>query len=186
MRRRHILIGTAALAVVVATAGGVTYALHTRTQPDAASYPSLHAPVAVMCPAPTYSTTADGHPFTATHEIPLGIRPRNDCAPAFTQQDVRDYMAQGRLFLGARISVIGRPTVTRVLFLTVGDLGRATGNSVWEANCPADMPVCYGGLSGTFSSTSGLGPASSLSAAFIALDAHTGNTIRILEGAPLG
>jgi hypothetical protein len=182
MRRRNILIGTLAIAVVVATIGGVAYALHTRVQAqaDGASYPGLHAPVSVVCPGPTHSTTGQGGP---------GIRPRNECTPSFTQQDVRDYLAHG-VNLG-KIGVAGQPTITRVVFLTIGDLGRASGDSEWEANYPGVMLVCYAGLSGTFSMSgppSGLsgGTPHSTSSAFIVFDARTGNQLVMGTGAPLG
>ena len=177
MRRRNILIGTLAIAVVVvATIGGVAYALHPRAQAqaDGASYPGLHAPVSVVCPGPTHSTTGQGGP---------GIRPRNDCTPSFTQQDVRDYLAHG-VNLG-KIGVAGQPTITRVVFLTIGDLGRASGDSEWEANYPAVMLVCYAGLSGTFNVSSPGGTVST-NAAFIVFDARTGNQLVMGTGARLG
>jgi hypothetical protein len=182
MQRRNILLGTLALAVVVATIGGVAYALHTRTQAqlDGKLYPGLHAPVSVVCPGPTYLTAArEGFPT---------IRPRNDCTPSFTQQDVRDHVAQAEVrdYVAFGVQVTGRPTVTRVIFLTIGDLGRATGDRGWEANYPADMLVCYAGLSGTFIFSSGLGPPSHENAAFITFDAHTGNKLVTGLGAPLG
>jgi hypothetical protein len=186
MRRRNILIGTLALAVVVATIGGVAYALHTRAQvhTDGKSYPGLHAPVSVVCPGPTYTTTGLGRPYRATGQGGTGIRARNDCTPSFTQQDVRDYLARG-VSLGM-IGVTGQPTVTRVVFLTIGDLDRASGDSEWEANYPADMLVCYAGLSGTFTFSSGIDPPSSLSAVSIVFDAHTGNQLVIVAGPLLG
>lgn len=178
MRRRNILIGTLAIAVVVvAIIGGVAYAVHTRAQAqaDGASYPGLHAPVSVVCPGPTHSTTSQGFP---------GIRPRNDCTPSFTQQDVRDYLAHG-VNLG-KIGVAGQPTVTRVVYLTIADLGRASGDSEWEANYPAVMLVCYAGLSGTFSVSSPGGTPISTNAAFIVFDARTGNQLVMGTGARLG
>lgn len=190
MRRRNILLGTLATAVVVATIGGVAYALHTRAQAqaDGKSYPGLHAPVSVACPGPPYGTIGQGplkgRSYRAGQGLP-SIRPRNDCTPSFTQQDVRDYVAHG-VFLGSGIRADGQPTVTRVVFLTISDLGRATGDSEWEANYPADMLVCYAGLSGAFTFSDPFGPPSSLSAVSIVLDAHTGNTLVIVAAALLG
>jgi hypothetical protein len=172
MRRRTILIGALALAVVVATIGGVVFVL--RTTP----YPGLVTPISVVCPGPTYGTTDFGLP---------AIHPRNDCTPSFTQQDVRDYVAHWRGGLGS--VVVGQPTVTRVVFLTLGDLDRAMG--VVDARHP-DMLVCYAGLRGTFLSFEQVplpGTAtipSSPSAAFIAFDAHTGNSFAYGLGAPFG
>lgn len=207
MRKRHILLGTLALAVVAAAAGGVAYTLHTRapagrvsgappaatsttlptgTPADEALYPALNAPIFIVCPGPTYRTTGDGLP---------AIHPRNDCTPSFTQQDVRSYLAHGvREFLGTRTQVSGQPTVTRVVFFTIGDLGNAPVGSEYESwrssmvvNYPPDMLVCYAGLSGTFTSSDGLGgPPSHESAAFIVFDAHTGDQFGYGLGAPLG
>jgi hypothetical protein len=185
MRRRNILLGTLALAVVVATIGGVAYALHTRTQAqaDGKSYPGLHGPVSVVCPGPPYGTIGQG-PLKGRPQHYSGqpsIRPRNDCTPSFTQQDVRDYVAHGAI-LGFGFQGDGQPTVTRVIFLTIGDLGRATGDRNWETNNPADMLVCYAGLSGTFSVSDGFGPPTSINAASIVFDAHTGNTLVTVAG----
>jgi hypothetical protein len=175
MRRRTILIGTLALAVVVATIGGVVFVLHT------APYPGLYTPVFVVCPGPTSRTTDIGLP---------AIHPRIDCTPSFTHQDVRDYVAHGLRGLGMlRAQVVGRPTVTRVVFLTLGDLDRALG--VLDAR-HTDMLVCYVGLRGTFLSSDGLAlpgtpsTPSSTSAAFIAFDAHTGNSFAYGLSAPFG
>lgn len=197
MRRRNILIGTLAIAVVVATIGGVAYALYTRaqTQADAKSYPGLHGPVSVVCPGPPYGTIGQGplqgRPYRAGQGLPA-IHPRNDCTPSFTQQDVRDYVAHGA-FLGAGISVTGPPTVTRVVFLTIRDLGRMSSDPEWYSlgkgfvdNAPLDMLVCYAGLRGTFTFAGGLGPPSHESAAFITFDAHTGIQLVTGLGAPLG
>ena len=139
MRRRNLLIRTLAIALVVATIGGVAYALRSRTQSDGKSYPGLHAPVSVVCP---------GLPDSVSGQGSTGIHPRNDCTPSFTQQDVRDYVAHG-VSLG-KIGVVGQPTVTRVVFLTIGGLGRASGDSEWEANYPDGLLVCYAELGGSF------------------------------------
>jgi hypothetical protein len=149
MRRRTILISALAIAVVLATIGGVAYVPHTRAQADGGAYPGLDGPVSVVCPGPAYITTrAKGFP---------GIRPRNDCTPSFTQQDVRDYVAHGPFLDG--IQVTGQPTVTRLVFLTISDLGRAERQGVGVyGKYPPDMLVCYVGLSGTFTFSSGLGP----------------------------
>jgi hypothetical protein len=170
MRRRNILIGTLTLAVVVTTIGGVVYVLHTT------SYPGLLAPVSVVCPGSTYRTPAgDGDP---------AIRPRNDCMPSFTQQDVRDYVAHGLQGHLGGYPVDGQPTATRVVFLTFDELegGRFLGGGVYSgAHYPADMLVCYADVSGTFLYHDRFGssnsPLSSISRAFIVFDAHSGNQI---------
>src|SRR5262249_25792618 len=142
MRRRNILIKTLACAVVVVTIGGVAYTLYTRTQADRAAYPSLYAPLSVVCPRPTTPMTGAGY---------AAIHPRNDCTPAFTQQDVRTYLAQVRGSLGGFIGFSEQPIVTRVVFLTIAELlvfGR--GHAVSPQVYPEDMLVCYAELRGRF------------------------------------
>ncbi|HEV2456856.1 MAG TPA: hypothetical protein VGS80_00705 [Ktedonobacterales bacterium] len=175
MRRRDILLGTLDLVVVVAAIGGVAYALHTRTQADGPAYPGPHAPVAVVCPGPTFSTTGQGEP---------AIRPRKDCTPSFTQQDVRAYLVHARGRLGF-LRVTGQPTVTRVVFVTVGDLNRVGRQSVVGLIYPADMLVCDAELSGRFT-LSNVSPPITESAISIVFDAHTGNQLVIVAGPLLG
>src|SRR5262249_9557000 len=116
-----------------------------------------------------------------------GIRPRNDCTPSFTQQDVRDYLAHVRgVVFNSSIRVDGQPTVTRVVFLTIGDLSRASGDYRWEQLNPEDALVCYAQLGGPLTSVDPSGPPTSLSTAFILFDAHTGNTLVASTGARLG
>jgi hypothetical protein len=178
MRRRNILIGTLAVAVVVAAIGVVAYALYT----DEAPYPGLNAPVAVVCPGPpTYSTTDQGFP---------AIRPRNDCTPSFTQQDVRDYLANGVNHGAIRTSHDSPPAVTRVVFLTMSDLARASGegpgDTEWETNYPPDMLVCYAGLRDVSVLCGDLCGAFHYERASIVFDAHTGNQLVLVFVAPLG
>lgn len=179
MRRRNILIGALAIAVVVAAIGVVTYTMHTQAQGDSGSYPGLNGAVSVSCPGPSDSVSSQGVP---------AIQPRTDCTPSFTQQDVRDFLAH--LVSLGKIDIVGQPTITRVVFLTIGDLGRASGDSEWGANYPDGLLVCYAELSGTFSVSGPPGPpddtARSNSAAFIVFDAHTGNQFAEGTGAPLG
>jgi hypothetical protein len=171
MRRRNILIGTLALVVVLATIGGVAYALHTRPQADGSSYPGLHLPVSVVCPGPTYGLTDRGGPGDG---LPI-IRPRNDCTPSFTQQDVRDYVAHGRIFLGGGIGPSGG---LYSWLLPTSSARRAT--KTWY------MLVCYIGLSGKFIFAGGIDPPESLSAVSVVFDAHTGNELVSTTYAPLG
>ncbi len=170
MRNRGLLIGALACLIVVLAIGTFAYAMHARTQPQPTSYLGLKSRVALVCPGPTYSTTGEGIP---------GIRPRNDCTPAFTQQDMRDYLAQG-IPLG-HVDVIGRPTVAQVVFVTVRNLGQATGNSGWLSSYPGDMVVCYVVLHGTFrvSGPTGAGTSHTFSTASILFDAHTGNELAV-------
>jgi hypothetical protein len=203
MRTRHLLIGTLALAVVVATIGGVAFALHARTQApadghtstqgDAASYPGWHAPVFIVCPAPPYGTISQGPlqglPYRPS-QVPPAIRPRNDCTPSFTQRDVRDYVAHRQQFSDGVDTITGQPAVTRVLFLTLGDFvlfTRPFGGGL-EENYPPDMLVCYVGLSGTLTIVGPFHPrypTQSISTASIVFDAHTGQMIYMFPDALL-
>ena len=108
------------------------------------------------------------------------IPPRSDATPAFTEQDVRDYLSRDLSSL-TRIQVLGQPTITQVVFTTIHELGRASGDGSWAANYPADLPICYAELSGSFRVVGGPRPrhgvsrAASTSTAFIVFDARTGN-----------
>ena len=177
MRNRGRLTLALASAVVVLVIGTFAYVLHARTQAQTASYPGLKSPVSVVCPGPTDTVSAQGSP---------AIQPRNNCTPAFTEQDVRDYLAHGVGLL--KIEVVGQPTVSQVVFLTIRDLGQATGDGMWEANYPADLVVCYAVLRGTFRV---FGPPASgtvytNSTASILFDAHTGNQLVVSTPAALG
>ena len=112
------------------------------------------------------------------------IQPRNDSIPAFTEQDVREYVGRG-VSLG-RIGVLGQPTITQVVFTTIRDLGRASGDGSFEANYSADLPICYVELCGTFCffgpPGSGAPQWTDNATAFILLDARTGN--HFVTGAP--
>lgn len=113
------------------------------------------------------------------------IQPCSDSIPSFTEQDVRDYLSRG-VSLG-KIGVLGQPTVTQIVFTTIHDLGGATGDSSFESNYPADLPICYVELSGAFRVLSPYGrgtsrEASTRTTAFIVFDARTGN--RFLMGTP--
>ncbi len=116
------------------------------------------------------------------------IQPRSDSIPAFTEQDARDYISSlngsGSL-MGSRIILHGQPTITQVAFTTIHDLGRATGDGSWEANYPADLPICYIELSGHLQFL-GLGSRApqgeGINTAFLVFDARTGN--HFVTGAP--
>jgi|SRR5215467_8332007 len=116
------------------------------------------------------------------------IQPRSDSIPAFTEQDVRDYLSSlsgtGPL-MGSRIILHGQPMITQIIFATIHDLGRATGDGTWEANYPADMPICYVELSGHLQFL-GLGSRApqgeGLNTAFVLFDSRTGH--HFVTGAP--
>jgi len=109
------------------------------------------------------------------------IQPRSDSTPAFTEQDVRDYLSSlntsGSL-LGSRIILHGQPTITQIVFTTIRDLGRATGDESWEGNYPADLAICYVEVSGylQFLSPGSRAPqGEGINTAFLLFDARTGN-----------
>ena len=181
MRNRGLLIGALASAVVVVAIGTFAYGLHMRTQtPPASTHARTQAQpastldvkshVTVVCPGPPYTLSAPGVP---------GIHPRNNCTPSFTEQDVRDYLAQGIPL--DKIQVIGQPTVAQVVFLTIRDLDQAKHDSEWEANYPADLVVCYVALHGTFRvfGPPGSHSPATFSTAYIVFDAHTGNEFAV-------
>jgi hypothetical protein len=116
------------------------------------------------------------------------IQPRGDSTPAFVEQDVRDYLSSLNVsgsLLGSRIILHGQPTITQIVFTTIHDLGRATGDGSWESNYPADLPICYVELSGYLQF---LGPGSrapqgeGINTAFVLFDARTGRHLG--TGAP--
>jgi hypothetical protein len=173
MRNRGRLTLTLASAVVVLVIGMFAYVLHARTQGQLASSLHLQTHVSVVCPGPTDTVSAVGGP---------AIQPRNNCTPSFTEQDVRDYLAHGVGLL--KIEVVGQPTVSQVVFLTIRDLGQATHDSEWEANYPGDMVVCYVVLHGTFRvfGPPPSGTSHTFSNASIVFDAHTGNELQVGAG----
>jgi hypothetical protein len=115
------------------------------------------------------------------------IQPRGDAIPAFTEQDVLDYLDSLPLgsLMGSRIVLRDQPTITQIVFTTIHDLGRATADGTWEANYPADMPICYVELSG-YLQFLGLGSRApqgeGINTAFLLFDARTGN--HFVTGAP--
>src|SRR5258708_24156347 len=73
-----------------------------------AHYP--HTPT--ICPGP--SSPGDGTP---------AIRPRNDCTPAFTEQDVRSYVAAHLQFSMPNVTAVVRhPPIVSGRFLTMRHL----------------------------------------------------------------
>lgn len=112
------------------------------------------------------------------------VQPRGNSIPSFTEQDVRDYLSRG-VSLG-KIRVLGQPAITRILFTTIRELDRACGEKYFEANYPADLPICYVELRGAFRvfgpSSSRASPGASTSTALIVFDARTGN--RLVIGTP--
>src|SRR5215831_5753709 len=117
-KKRGALLAAAAAAIVVLGFGAV-YLAHARQSAGASlngQYPGLSGQVTVVRPA--HKLTTEGAP---------GITPRTDCPPAFTAQAVREYLTRG--FSMDKIGAAGKPTVTRIVFLTIHELGQATGDS---------------------------------------------------------
>jgi hypothetical protein len=121
------------------------------------------------------------------------IQPHIDAIPAFTEQDVRDYLSSLNVsgsLMGSRIILHGQPTITQIVFSTIHDLGRATGDGTWEANYPADLPICYVELSENMQFIGPPGHRRSQRASqgegigtvFLLFDARTGN--HFVTGAP--
>ena len=99
-----------------------------------AHYPRL----ATICPGP--SSPGDGTP---------AIRPRNDCTPAFTEQDVRSYLAAHlQLAMPNVTAVVRHPQIVSIQLLSMRDLSREPYALAWLV--PTDRIVCYVVLHGTF------------------------------------
>ncbi len=140
-----------------------------------AHYP--HTPT--ICPGP--SSPGDGTP---------AIRPRNDCTPAFTEQDVRSYLAANLQFAMPNVTAVVRhPQIVSVRFLSMRELSREPYALAWLV--PADRIVCYVVLHGTFFPLPLYGPPHHPllhfpRPVFIVFDAHSGNLLGNGFGAPLG
>jgi hypothetical protein len=168
-RRRALLATLLVLALVT-----LTVALYPRLR--AAAGPQIESRVATVCPA------APQHaPGIADPTIALGapaITPRNACTPSFTAQDVLAYVYSPDVKnYGLVDTVVGRPTVTRILFTTDSDLAAILHGA--NPGLAPDAVVCYIEFSGDFISTYGpltAKPAHSHTAGIV-FDAHNGNSI---------
>src|SRR5258706_1859511 len=138
--------------------------------------PAQYPRVPTVCPGPSYF---GGVP---------AIRPRNDCTPSFTEQDVRSYLAVNLQLalvnlqsgLPNGLAFIGHPQIVSIRFLSMRDLSREPYAPDWLA--PSDMIVCYVVLHGTFFPIHGSEGAVRLlqrfpSPAYIVFDAHSGNVL---------
>ncbi len=106
-------------------------------------------------PPPIAKVTVTGTPYdcgdaTTSSSAPIGvpaIQPHLSGVPAFTEDDVREYVS-ARPFNGHRFESKGPVTITRILFITSYDACQLMrGESV---GLPNDAIVCYVQLSGTF------------------------------------
>src|SRR5258707_2598671 len=94
-----------------------------------------HAPT--LCLGP--SSPVDGTP---------AIRPRNDCTPAFTEQDVRSYVAAHlQLAMPNVTAVVRHPQIVSIQLLSMRDLSREPYALAWRV--PSDRIGCYVVLHGT-------------------------------------
>src|SRR5260221_13433499 len=108
-----------------------------------AASPEHYPHLATICPGP--SSPVDGTP---------AIRPRNDCTPSFTEQDVRSYLAAHLQFALSNVTAVVRhPQIVSIRFLSMRDLSREPYALAWLV--PTDRIVCYVVLHGTFFSLYG-------------------------------
>jgi hypothetical protein len=141
-----------------------------------AAFPTQDPHLATICPGPSY---ADGTP---------AVRPRNDCTPSFTEQDVRSYLAANLQFalvdlqsgLPNGVTFVDRPQIVSIQFLSTRDLSREGYAPDWLV--PSDRVVCYVSLHGTFFPIHSSAAVRHLMfhSATIVFDAHSGNVL----GAP--
>jgi hypothetical protein len=142
-----------------------------------AASPAHYPHLAIICPGP--SSPVDGTP---------AIRPRNDCTPAFSEQDVRSYLAAHlQLALPNVTAVVRHPQIVSIRFLGLRDLSREPYALAWLV--PTDRIVCYVVLLGTFFPLHGPPHHPLLHfprPVFIVFDAHSGNLLGTGFGDPLG
>jgi hypothetical protein len=160
MRSRLIILGLLAVCAVVSA---VAYTLHVQPfwRPTTVT--------AVACPGP--STPAYGF---------LAIRPRNDCTPSFTEQDVRNYVRSS--FSLGHMGPIQNVTIVEILFTTSHDASILMGDS--PTGLSDDAVVCYVELRGMATGTATFlpgytatsHPASAVNVRVL-FDAHSGNEL---------
>ena len=127
--------------------------------------PDIREAKQVICPGPPASALG----------IPA-ITPRNDCTPSFTVQDVLDY-ENTHPFAAMRVEAVGKPTITKVWFITSGVASQQmSGESTGRSD---DALVCYVELHGAFRTGSAPGgePTEHTGIAVQIFDAHTGNLL---------
>jgi len=163
------------IALKVLLIGAVVLAASAVLAASPAHYP--HAPT--ICPGP--SSPVDGTP---------AIRPRNDCTPAFTEQDVRSYLAAHlQVAMPNVTAVVRHPQIVSIRLLSMRDLSREPYALAWLV--PTDRIVCYVVVHGTFFPLPLYGPPHHPllhfpRPVFIVFDAHSGNPLGNGFGAPLG
>ena len=141
-----------------------------------AASPAQYPRAPTICPGP--SSPVDGVP---------AIRPRNDCTPSFTEQDVRSYLAVNLQLalvnlqsgLPNGLAFIGHPQIVSIRFLSMRDLNRDPYAPAWQL---ADRVVCYVSLHGNVFPIHSSERAARLMqhfprSAYIVFDAHSGNVL---------
>jgi hypothetical protein len=127
--------------------------------------PAHGSGVRTVCPGPSYF---GGDP---------AIRPRNDCAPAYTEQDVRAYLAANLpLGLPNNLRGVGDVQIDSIRFLRLRELRREPDATVW---LPPDRLACFVALHGTFFPLRAPPGANRAfhSALYLMFDAHSGNLL---------
>ena len=163
----RVALVSAALALVLA-ASAVLAA-------SPAHYP--HTPT--LCPGP--SSPGDGTP---------AIRPRNDCTPSFTEQDVRSYVAAHLQFALPNVTaVVRQPQIVSIRLLSMRDLSHEPYALAWLV--PTDRIVWYVVVHGTFFPLPlSVPPHHPLlhfpRPVFLVFDAHSGNLLGNGFGDPRG
>jgi hypothetical protein len=141
-----------------------------------AASPAHYPRAPTICPGLS-SSLFDGTP---------AIRPRNDCTPSFTEQDVRSYLTANLEFALVDLqsglpngeTFVDRPQIVSIRFLSVRDL-----NLSHDPDAPAwqlsDRVVCYVSLHGTFFPIHSSPSMRHLNfhSAYIVFDAHSGNVL---------
>jgi len=129
-----------------------------------AASPVQYPRAPTICPGPSYF---GGDP---------AIRPRNDCTPGYTEQDVRSYLAANLPFgLPNNIRGVGEPQIVSIRFLRLRELRREPNAPVW---LPPDRLVCFVVLHGTFFPVRApLAANMAFHSAYLMFDAHSGNLL---------
>lgn len=121
-----------------------------------------------VCPGALYTQSGQAMGVPA-------ITSRNNCTPSFTVQDVVDY-ERAHPFSNHRMTPVGTPKLTKVLFITSAEASKRLGNE-W-IGLPDDALVCFVELSGTYQFSPPMGPTSEHTGTMHQVfDAHTGNLL---------
>lgn len=165
-RKGVVLAGIAAIVV----AAGVGIVLAPRVMGWGASTGGIEVVTAAktVCPGTLYK------PFGHVIGLPA-ITPRNDCTPSFTVQDVTTF-ERAHPAGNNRMTPIGTPKLTKVLFITSAEASKRLGNT--SIGLPDDALVCVVELYGPYRVYPPMGPVSEHTGTmYEVFDAHTGNLL---------